>query len=397
MKLPRSLDSKPTETKWRGHRAALLANDQIRSCVLENGGVIAHLGFVDLESRVQRNALWEAPWWNDCPRLTTEEELIRLYGDLGWGRFLQNFTGHALCLDSFGPATEAAVAAGSGLHGEASIVPWKLLVRDPTHLSAQTDLPFAQLHVKRDFELVGQEAVLRVRESVTLLQPSREIHWVQHATVGAPLFGQTSRVSTSARVGMTSSEPYCGGNLLAEDESFIWPHTPMPEGGVVDLRRLFAHSGTGFLVALLQPKEAKYGFVAVTDSAKGISLIYVFASSNFPWLTLWEENCCRKEFPWMGKVQARGLEFGTTPWPFGNERNDEAGPLLATPTSRLVHSGETAVAPWIVALATTPGHWDSLDEVIVERNELLLCNGAERLSLRAKGVQAFLDDMETNR
>ena len=389
--------ARPAPAQWRGRRAALLANDQVRCCVLEEGGVIAHLGFVDLDGRPQRNALWEAPWSSEAQRLSTQDDLIRSYGDLGTGRFLQNFTGHALCLDSFGPASDAAVAAGSGLHGEASIVPWNLLARDTTHLTAQTHLPFAQLNVEREFELAGNESVLRVRESVTLLQPlQREIHWVQHATVGAPLFGQASRVSTSARVGMTCTEPYDGGNLLAQGRRFVWPHAPMTESGAVDLRELFVRPGTGFLVALRQPEEARYGFVAVTDSAKGTSLIYVFAAKNFPWLTLWEENCCRKEFPWKGEVQARGLVFGTTPWPFGNERNDAAGLLFDTPTSRLVRSGEAAIAPWIVALAATPGRWDFLDEVVVGRDELLLCNGVECFSIRARGVQAFLDGKEPN-
>ncbi len=387
--------AKQKSSKWRGHSAAVLSNDQFRCCVLKDGGVISYLGFVDVHGRAGTNALWEAPWWNEVPHKSTDEELTRSYGDLGTGRFLRNFTGHALCLDSFGPASEAAVAAGSGLHGEASIVAWDLQIRDTNHLSARTHLPFANLNVERNFELIGNEAVLRVRETVTPLEPvQRGIHWVQHVTVGTPLFGPTSRVSTSAQVGITCREAYEGGDSLAEGRGFVWPHAPMADGGSVDLSKLFARPRTGFLVALRQADEARYGFVAVTDKVQGNSLIYVFRSSDFPWLTLWEENRCREEYPWNGDVQARGLEFGTTPWPSGNEVNDAAGPLLDTPTSRVVRAGEVAIAPWIATLVTTPGHWDSLDRVVVEKDQLLLCNGADRLSVRAEGVQAFLDGME---
>ncbi len=385
----------PDPAMWQGRRAALLANDQVRCYVLEDGGLIAHLGFVDLEGRAQRNALWEAPWLNEGTHRRTEDELAECYGDLGTGRFLQNFTGHALCLDSFGPASPEAVTAGSGLHGEASIVQWNFLPGNSAQLTAQAYLPFAHLNVERRFELIGNEAVLRVRESVVVLGRSpRDVHWVQHATVGPPLFGSSSRISTSARVGVTFPDPYDRGNLLVQGEEFVWPDAPLPEGGSADLRKLFAQPGSGFLVALRQPEDARYGFVAVTDGAQGISLIYVFASHNFPWLTLWEENRCRKEFPWMGDTQARGLEFGTTPWPFGNEANDAAGPLLDAATSRRVQPKEPAIAPWIVALAATPMHWHSLEDVIVEEDKLLLCCGTERLPLRAHTVREFLDGME---
>lgn len=276
-------------------------------------------------------------------------------------------------------------------------MPWTLQLEDSSHLTAMAHLPFARLNVARDFQLVGNETVLRVRESVTLLEPTqRRVHWVQHATVGAPMFGCSSRVSTSAKVGLTSPESYGGGNLVAQGREFVWPEAPTREGGAADLSELFARAGTGVLVALRQPAEAEYGFVAVTDCAQGTTLFYVFACASFPWLTLWEENRSRGEFPWNGEVQARGLEFGTTPWPSGNDANDAAGPVLDTPTARIVEAGETAVAPWVVALVATPGHWGALDSVIVAEDELVLCNGSDRLSVRAHGVRAFLDDRQTN-
>lgn len=386
---------------WRGRHAVVLANDQIRCSVLQDGGIFAELAFTGQDGP-GKNALWESPWRSDEGSSASDGELIRKYGDLGTGRFLDKFTGHALCLDSFGPASEDAVAAGSGLHGEASLVPWHLAVQREgpreSHLTAQARLPFANLTVQRKFHLLAGETVLRVQEQVANDgQTARPLHWVQHATIGAPMFGQTSVVSTSARQGITSAAAYSETNLIALSTGFLWPNAPLSNGGATDLRRLFAHPHTGFIVALRQPPGSKYGFVAVTDRTQGIALVYVFATEDFPWVACWEENCCRQESPWLGSVQARGLEFGTTPLPLGNAAVDHSGPVLDTPTARLAQAGETVSAPWLAALAHTPENRDSLDDVKVEHDHLLLCKGPETIRLAAAGVQEFLDSMEKTR
>ena len=114
-----------------------------------------------------------------------------LYGDVGVGRFLERFTGHTLCLNEFGPASEEDVAAGGGLHGEASLIEWSFSESDTASIRAIAELPLARLRVERRFSLFPGESIVRVDEVVTNLSAEAQpLHWVQHATVGPPLFGE---------------------------------------------------------------------------------------------------------------------------------------------------------------------------------------------------------------
>jgi hypothetical protein len=378
-------------TEWRGRTAALLANDLVRCSVLRDGGLLAEFAFTGSDHRRLQNALWEAPWWEGQPH-RLDSELCEKYGDVGTGRFLDNYTGHALCLDSFGPPSQAEVMAGSGLHGEASIVPWQLKLQSGLRLEASAHLPFANLTIERLFNLSVGETVLCVDERVTNHnREPRPLHWVQHATVGPPMFSETSIVTTSAREGITWPLSYGDAGLLAKCAEFVWPHAPLLAGNSTDLRRMFAHPHAGFVVAVRQPRDRKYGFVAVSDESQEVTLIYVFATDSFPWVTFWEENRCRHESPWLGRAQARGLEFGTTPLPLGKAAIDHAGPVLGTPTARVAQPGETLRAPWLVAIARMPSIWDPIVDVIVEPNRLVLCNGAQSFHIAAEGAVEFLE------
>ena len=55
---------------------------------------------------------------------------------------------------------------------------------------------------------------------------------------------------------------------------------------------------------------------------------YCFRRQDFPWMTIWEENRSRQSTPWNGRTQARGMEFGTTPFPLGSEENFRRGAFI---------------------------------------------------------------------
>ena len=104
-------------TSWRGRQALDLTNGWVCATVLPLGGHLAAWRFAIGEGPTQENTLWEAPWTTFDPGTPAYAQFANETGDLGAGRFLGSFTGHALCLDGFGPASEADVAQGSGLHG----------------------------------------------------------------------------------------------------------------------------------------------------------------------------------------------------------------------------------------------------------------------------------------
>lgn len=383
---------RPMAASWRGRAAMTLTNGMVEAILLPGGGHLAQYGFAD-HGPSQENVLWEAPWRTADPGSSEHTAIAEEFGDKVAGRFLASYTGHALCLDGFGPASAEAAAAGVSLHGEAPNARWTFAMQDANAVSGAVELPVAGVRVERQFSLLEDESVLRVEESVTNLRATvRALHWVQHATFGAPLFASGARTTTSVRDGMTWPLDYDGCNLLARDAAFTWPHAPGKNGDSVDLRELFTERGSGFVAGAHQTAEREHGFVAVCHAGIGMAVGYLFRAEHFPWVTLWEENCARHNAPWGGRVQARGMEFGTTPLPLGNEVVDARGPLAGRSTSRKIGAYETLRAPWLLFLAETPHSWLEIEDVRVEADEIVLTHGSEYVRANARGVAAFLEE-----
>jgi hypothetical protein len=353
-----------------------LVNELVYLTVLREGCTLAEFGQVRADGGHSQNLLWESPWTRENSS-TRSDDRVR-------------FTGHALCLNEFGPASEEDVAAGSGLHGEASLTDWSFHEVQPASVLATAELPLARLRVERRLSLLPGESIVRVDEAVTNLSAeAHPLHWVQHATVGPPLFGEGALVATSATRGVTGPRMYDDRDLLCAEAEFVWPQAPRADGGLADLRKLFGEPGTGFVAAIRQP-DREVGFVAAVNPAAQVALIYVFATRDFPWLTLWEENRCRQGYPWNGHVQARGIEFGTTPLPLGRQAIDAAGAVMGHATSRRIAPGERIPAPWAMAAVQLVGPDGTIDDVSVEGDLLRMVIGGKAVEMRARGLARFL-------
>jgi hypothetical protein len=393
------MSDKPDQIHWRGRAALELTNGVVSVTVLPKGGQLAAWKFAKGRGTTQQNTLWESPSATvDAGSPALEASPLDI-DDAGVWRFLASFTGHALCLDGFGPASASEIANGAGLHGEASITPWTFTRNPIAALVGTVMLPSAQLQLSRHFSLLPEESVLRVDERVTNLGVhARNVHWVQHATIGQPMYReQGAQVSTSARQGVTWPLPYDGENLLAQDASFEWPFALCASGEIADLRKLFVQRGAGFVAAARHPDGRKQGFVAVCNPAQRLAMGYLFAADVFPWVTFWEENCARREPPWNGSVLARGLEFGTTPLPLGNEAVDARGSLLGTPTSLPLESHATQRAPWLLFLAELPPGCEELLDVRAEEHELVLHFKNNSVRLAAACAAEFLQNDRTQK
>lgn len=381
---------KAEELRWRGRECVGLVNDMVYLTVLREGCTLAEFGLLDADGAHTQSLLWESPWMRENSSPRNDDTLRALYGDVGAGRFLERFTGHALCLNEFGPASEEDVAAGSGLHGEASLADWSFHDVQPAAASATAELPLARLRVERRLSLLPEESIVRVDEAVTNLSAEAQpLYWVQHATVGPPMFGEGARIATSARKGITGPRMYGDRDALRAEAEFIWPQAPGAAGGLVDIGEPFGERETGFVAAVRQ-SESGIGFVAAVNPAERLALLYVFAAGDFPWLTLWEENRCRREYPWNGDVQARGLEFGTTPLPLGSRTIHAAGPVMRHATSRRIEPYEQIRAPWAMAAVRLPDPAETIEHIILEGDLLRVMSGGRAVEMQARGLATFL-------
>jgi hypothetical protein len=383
----------PLARNWDERTSVTLTNGLVELTLLPGGGHLAHWGFAGEHGPSQENTLWEAPWKTADPGSSDYAAIAESFHDEEAGGYLASYTGHVLCLDGFGAPSAADAAKGVSLHGEAPTATWAFTTEQENKATGSAELPVAGLRVERQFFLAEGESVLRVDERVTNLRAGeRPLHWVQHSTFGTPLFASgKGRATASVQNGATLPQDYDGPNLLACDKTFSWPYAPGANGESIDLRELFGRRGTGFVAATEQAAGRQNGFIAVCHAEIGLTVGYVFRVEDFPWVAVWEENHARDAAPWLGRVDARGMEFGTTPIPLGNEAVDARGPLFGRETSRRIRGHETLRAPWMLFVAEVPQRWREIEDVHVETDEIVLRYQGESVRVKVGGAAAFLE------
>jgi hypothetical protein len=378
--------------RWKRREAFALRNGVMEAVVLAGGGHLAVLRLVDAQSPTC-NALWEAPWRTADPDTTPFTALGAQYGGPPTGEFLAGFTGHALCLDTFGLPSHDDEAHGAALHGEAATRQWKIT---PTAggCTMTIDLPRANLRFSRTLSLAENQSVLFIEERLLNCgSASRAVHWVNHVTLGPPLLEPGhSAVQASVDACRTWPLGYEGRAILPDNADFAWPHAPTLAGRAVDLRLPFEHPGKGFVVAARVCPAEPFAFIAACNAKLGLMLLYCFRREDFAWIALWEENRARPDTPWNGTTQARGMEFGTTPMPLGREAIHAMGPLFDVPVERMLTAGGSHAARYAVCLAALSVDARTIEHVTVADEAFIvkLAGGGRKITLPTAGVKRFL-------
>lgn len=380
--------------QWKDRDALSMSNGSMQAIVLAGGGHIAELRLLE-ERGSSINLLWEAPWATADPGSSELNRLSTLYGGMPAGPFLAGFTGHALCLDTFGPPAQHESDQGIALHGEAAAQIWKLEAT-PDGCKAEAYLPHSQLHISRSIVFDSEQSLLFVEEKLQNRgDAAREVHWVQHVSLGPP-FLETGHSAIHATVDRCQAWPlgYEGRELLVADSKFDWPYAPRVNGGALDLRIPLQQSGTGFVAAARVVQDSEIASIAAMNHVLGIALIYCFRRKDFPWVAIWEENQARKEPPWNGIAQVRGMEFGTTPMPLGKEAIHAMGQLFDSPVACVLPPHGTRAARYIVCAARVPNEWRGLEAVRIteEGVALLRAEQEQTVWIPAIGVKDFLSE-----
>ena len=231
--------------------------------------------------------------------------------------------GHFLCLDRWGPATEAEQAHGMGWHGEATRVWWTVdedVRTEDGHLVAQmsAELPLAGLKVSRSIRMAQDQAVFAVAEAVTNTRHlGRVYNIVQHPTIGPPFLDESTRVDANGTRGFMQETPM----PTPEDPEVRWPHALKKDGTEVDIRHLTDDASPAVVSYII---EEEYGWTTAINASKGLLIGYIWPEEEYPWFDAWRHVRDGKPF-------ARGLEFGTTglhqPSPVLLEKGPDFRPL----------------------------------------------------------------------
>ncbi|MES1257419.1 MAG: hypothetical protein ABUS51_03280 [Acidobacteriota bacterium] len=327
------------QTLFHGRRAFRIENGQIRVTILAEGGHIAEI----LEKSTGVNPLWLPPW----PSIEVSAwsaEKCPLYGNDSESKLLAGIMGQNLCLDIFGPPSEAEARAGIVAHGEAGVAPYDFEAV-PEGLRCRCILPASQLAFERTVTLDGPRA--RIHETVENLAPlDRPIAWTQHVTLGPPFL---ERGRTQFRASATRSR------AIGETADFDWPYY-----GDRDLRIYPAEaSSAGYTAHLMDPGSPEAFFLAWSPTARVVTG-YVWKREDFPWLGIWEENNSRAHTPWLGHTQTRGMEFGVSPFPEPRRKMIERGTLFGAPAYRWIPARAKLTAEYHAMVAPA----DALPETL---------------------------------
>jgi len=99
---------------------------------------------------------------------------------------------------------------------------------------------------------------------------------------------------------------------------------------------------------------------------------YCFRRADYPWITIWEENCSREAPPWNGRTETRGLEFGSAPLPVTRREAFARGPLLGTPTFSTAPARGRLTAPYVAFLAHLPDGFSEVRNISTGKGEILV-------------------------
>jgi hypothetical protein len=307
---------------------ARIENDELIVSVSVEGGHIAEI----IEKKSGINPLWVPPWPSIEPSAYTTG-----YGDNAESKLLAGILGHNLCLDIFGPPSDAEYAAGIGVHGEGSVVPYQIET-SATRMIARAHLPLAQLDFERELELAN-DGVLKIRETVTnLTSMDRPIAWTQHVTLGPPfLEAGVTTLNISAPKSMVFPTDLSEAQPYKPGAPFEWPNAPNKDGSTTDLSvQSTAASSAGVTCHVVED-----GVFEAFHPPSRVKFGYEWNRADFPWISLWEENRSRMFPPWDGKAITKGVEFGVSPFAEGRRAMIDRGSLLGVPTYRWLGARES--------------------------------------------------------
>jgi hypothetical protein len=321
---------------YRNRQVVRIENDELMVTVTVEGGHIAEI----VEKTSGMNPLWTPPWPSMEPSAWSAEQHPE-YGNDSESKLLAGILGHNLCLDIFGPPSAAEYAAGLTVHGESSVVPYRIEA-SATRMIARAHLPLAQLDFEREIELAGSE--VKIRETVTnLTAMDRPLAWTQHVTMGPPfLEAGVTKLDMNAPASMVFPGDFGAAQPYKPGARFDWPFAPNKDRSLTDLRIQPAAERSAGVTCHVVEQGSEYGSFEAIHPPTGVRFGYSWKRADFPWISLWEENRSRMFPPWNGQAVTRGVEFGVSPFAEGRRAMVERGSLLGVPTYRWLGARESA-------------------------------------------------------
>ncbi len=347
------------EGRVHGRDAWVLENGRMRIAILPGGGHLAEIRLTTGDPWKDINPMRVPHYPTIDPHRYDPAQHDARYGADPHRWLSSGYMGHLLCFPIYGPPSAEEARAGLGNHGEAPVVEWRRIKiekeDDALTLWYGADLPKTQFRVERAVTLRAGQRQVRVREWVENLAAwDRPFQWMQHATFGPPFVepGKTVLDASATRGRVAEGDP--ATRSLRPGVEFSWPYGVDWEGKPADVRVMQARPRAGTYAALRLDPQRKEQFFTLFHPAYRVLIGYVFPAEGNPWLADWQENGSNRFKPWDGKVVARGLEFGNSPFAEGLKKAVLRGSLFGAPAYGWIGARERISNEFTVFLEEIP-------------------------------------------
>jgi len=252
------------------------------------------------DRRTGVDVLFKSPWGVRSPgpwlrAASSMERWVEAYPG-GWQVLLPN--GGTECVER---------GTTWGYHGEAALVPWRVLDATQTTASLQTRLFCVPLRVHREFVLDGP--VLRLTETVTNESATElEVMWIHHPAFGAPFLERGCLLSAGCTTVLADDE--APGTLLAAGSRHDWPHATAATGDAVDLRVIPGPGQPRAVLAYLG--DFTSGYFAITNPRLRLGVGLRWPLDTFGRAWLWQEVMSGEDWPWYRRAYVVAVEPAST-------------------------------------------------------------------------------------
>jgi hypothetical protein len=369
------------EDTFHGRRAFVLENGRMQIGTLPGGGFIGEIRFKSTDPKKSVNPMRVPHYQTIDPFAYDAEKHGALYGTGIQRRLMAGYMGDFLCFPHFGPSSQAEFGLDYGQHGEALAVEWKRgkvdAGSDGVTLVCSADLPKTQYRVERTITLPADETVAYVEESVeNLTLFDRPVQWVQHVTFGPP-FLELNKTFVDAPVARTAVR---SGRGFTEGP---WPELKTEQGQALDQRMFTGTTGT-WLLDTSKPTA----WFTIYNTGYPVLLGWIFQSAQNPWVLDWQENMRAKEVPWNGRVVARAICIGDSPFATGLRNAVERGSLFGVPVFSWIGAKQRRTQSYAFFLAEIPPAFGGVAELRVEKGNILLIERGTGRQIGVKSARA---------
>lgn len=356
-----------SEDRFHGRQAYILENAKMRVAALRGGGHIAEIRLKSDDPKKSVNPMLIHHFQTIDPWEYDPAKHDAIYGGRDDRMLQAGYMGHLLNFPTFGSPSEREAENGLGGHGDALSGDWRktdaATDERGVRLAYSAHLPKTQYKVGRKLTLPRDETVLYVEEwveSQTLF--GRPAHWVQHATFGPPFVAPGRNVLDMSAVRGELRGPADASNTLKAGP-IQWPQGTSYDGKQVSLREMQTRPHAGTYYGLLMDPAREESYLTAYNKDLRVLIGYIWRTEDFPWVGDWQENERNDVIPWNGKVIARGLEFGTTPFGGPMRKVVAEGELYGVPQYRWIEGRERLTVRYLAFVTEIPDGYRGVADV----------------------------------